>query len=193
MSIANYFTFARLLLSPLFLLVYLKYEALGITPTALPYVLFILLSILELSDAFDGYIARKYNQVTDLGKILDPMADSILRITVFLAFTQDPVNLPIFLVFIFLYRDSMISMLRTLCALKGFALAASMKGKIKSIMQAFAAFTIILLMIPHSLGMLDTSTFELLSLWIVSIAAAYSVYSGIDYFVNHRSTIAKML
>ena len=193
MSIANYFTFARLLLSPLFLLVYLKYEALGITSTGLPYVLFILLGILELSDALDGYIARKYNQVTDLGKILDPMADSILRITVFLAFTQDPVNLPIFLIFIFLYRDSMISMLRTLCALKGFALAASMKGKIKSIMQAFAAFIIILLMIPHSLGVLDTSTFESLSLWIVSIAAAYSVYSGVDYFVNHRSTIAKML
>ena len=96
----------------------------GINELLLPYVLLFLLGVFELSDAFDGYIARKYNQVSDFGKIFDPMADSIARISVLLTFTQPPVNLPLPLIFVFLYRDSVISTLRTICALKGFALAA---------------------------------------------------------------------
>ena len=52
------------------------------------------------------------------------MANNIYRISVFLTFTQPPINLPLLIVFIFLYRDSVISTLRTICALRGFALAA---------------------------------------------------------------------
>ncbi len=74
MSIANYLTFIRIFISPIFLVVYLEHDALGITSFMLPYILLFLLGVSELSDAFDGYVARKYNQVTDLGKILDPMA-----------------------------------------------------------------------------------------------------------------------
>lgn len=193
LSIANYLTFFRILLSPIFLIVYLQHEAFGISEIALPYILFFLLTLSELSDAFDGYIARKYNQVTDLGKILDPMADSIARTSVFLTFTQAPVNLPIYLIFIFLYRDSTVSTLRTICALKGYALAASMTGKIKAVIQAVAAFLVLTLMIPHSLGMIETSTLQLLSLWIVSLAAAYTLYSGIQYMIDNRGYITKLL
>jgi CDP-diacylglycerol--glycerol-3-phosphate 3-phosphatidyltransferase len=70
--------------------VYLEYETFDISLVTLPYILLFLLGISELSDACDGYFARKYNQVTDLGKILDPMADSIYRISVFLTFTLPP-------------------------------------------------------------------------------------------------------
>ena len=104
MSVANYITFTRIFISPIFLLVYLQHEALGISTTLLPYCLFFLMGVSELSDAFDGFFARRYNQVTDLGKILDPMADSIARISVFLTFTQDPVRLPMLLIFVFIYR-----------------------------------------------------------------------------------------
>ena len=119
-TVANSLTIFRIFISPVFLLLYLQHDALGITAKGLPYAL--LLGISELSDAFDGLLARKYNQVTDLGKILDPMADSISRISVFLTFTQPPVNVPLVCVFLFLYRDSVISTLRTICALRGFAL-----------------------------------------------------------------------
>jgi len=129
MSIANYLTFFRIFISPVFLLVYIVHAKLGISNVVLPYVLLFLLGVSELSDAFDGFLARKFHQVTDLGKLLDPMADSIYRISVFLTFTQPPVNLPLLIVFIFLYRDSVISTLRTICALRGFALAAARRGK----------------------------------------------------------------
>lgn len=193
MSLPNYLTFIRILISPIFLMVYLEYEFLNIHPTTLPYFLLFLLGVSEISDACDGFLARKYNQVTDLGKILDPMADSMYRLSVFLTFTLPPVNLPMVLIFIFFYRDSVISTLRTICALKGFALAARASGKFKAAIQAFSAFVIILLMIPHSLGYLSNYTLHITSTIIVFIAAIYTLFSGFDYIYANRHYIWKLL
>ncbi len=165
----------------------------GISSYALPYVLLLLLVLSEFTDACDGFLARRYNQVTDLGKILDPMADSIARITMFLTFTQEPVKLPIYLIFVLLYRDFVVSTLRTVCALRGFALAARMSGKIKAIIQALAAFLVIFLMILHAQGEISTDTLQTASAWIVAVAAVYTLFSGIDYILANRKYIAKLL
>lgn len=193
MTIAHYVTFFRILITPLFLIVYLEHNQLGINYLWLPYVLMILLGMSELTDAFDGYLARKFNQVTDLGKVLDPMADSIARISVFLTFTQDPVKLPIPFIFIFIYRDSVISTLRTICALKGFALAARPSGKIKAVIQAIAAFAVILLMIPHSLNYISTEQLHFWSMVIVGFAAVYTLCSGIEYIMANWQFILRLL
>lgn len=193
MTIANYFTLVRIFISPLFLLVYIEHDLLGISNQLLPYILLLLIAVSELSDAFDGFLARKYNQVTDLGKVLDPMADSISRISIFLTFTLEPVRLPMVLIFIFLYRDSVVSTLRTICALKGYALAARKSGKIKAFIQAFAALAVILMLIPHSLGTLPTATLHDYGTLIVTIAAIYTAYSGIDYVYANRQYIARLL
>lgn len=155
--------------------------------------LLFLLAVAELSDAFDGYLARKYNQVTDFGKIFDPMADSIARLSVLLTFTQPPVNLPMPLIFIFLYRDSVISTLRTICALRGFALAARVSGKIKAAVQAAASFAILFLMIPQSVGYISQEQLQAYSTFIVSLAAIYTLYSGFDYICANRYYIGKLL
>jgi CDP-diacylglycerol--glycerol-3-phosphate 3-phosphatidyltransferase len=192
-SIANYLTFIRIFISPIFLLVYLEYDALNLNLITLPYVLLFLFGVSELSDAFDGYLARKYNEVTDFGKILDPMADSIYRISIFLTFTLPPIRLPMILVFMILYRDSVVSTLRTICALKGFALAARPSGKLKAIIQALSAFVIILLLIPYSLGSLPEQTLHLTSSIIVSVASLYTLFSGIDYIYANWQYIVRML
>lgn len=175
------------------MLIYILHDSIGISSASLPYLLLFLLSVSELSDAFDGYIARKYNEVSDFGKIFDPMADSIARISVLLTFTQPPVNLPLPLIFIFLYRDSVISTLRTICALRGFALAARTSGKIKAFIQALASFTILFLMIPQSLGYITQATLQYISTWVVSIAAIYTLYSGGDYIYANRRYILRLL
>lgn len=193
MSIANYLTFIRIFISPIFMFLYLEYELLGISLVALPYILLALLGVSELSDAFDGYLARKFHQVTDLGKILDPMADSIYRISVFLTFTQPPVNLPLLLVFVFLYRDSVISTLRTICALRGFALAARSSGKIKAVIQAGSAFIILVLMIPYTMGYLPYGILRSISITVVSISAAYALYSGVEYLWANRPYVLRLL
>jgi CDP-diacylglycerol---glycerol-3-phosphate 3-phosphatidyltransferase len=192
MNIANYLTISRLFISPVFLVVYLMHQELGISFFYLPYVLIFLLGISEFSDAMDGYLARKYDQVTDLGKILDPMADSISRIAVFLAFTEGVVQLPMLFVFILLYRDSLISTLRTVCALRGHALAARSSGKIKAILQAIAIFTILILMIPFSLGQLSLETLQFISRIMVGFTCLYSVFSGLEYLYANREHIRKI-
>lgn len=193
MNIAHYFTFFRIFISPIFLLIYIAHQQLGINDVMLPYVLIFLLGMSEFSDAFDGYIARKTNQVTDLGKILDPMADSIYRISVFLTFTLEPIRVPMILIFVFIYRDSVISTLRTICALRGYTLAARMSGKIKAVIQAVACFSILGLMIPHSLGYISTEVLHKASTWIVGVAAAYAFLSGLEYLYANREYINKLL
>lgn len=172
---------------------YLEHDLLGITNVVLPYILLFLFGVSELSDAFDGYLARKFHQVTDFGKILDPMADSIYRISVFLSFTRPPVNVPLLIVFIFLYRDSVISTLRTICAFRGFALAARSSGKIKAVIQAGSAFIILIMMIPYSLGAITQQTLWVTSITVVSLSAIYALISGIEYIWANRDYVLRLL
>ncbi len=193
MSIALYLTLARVVMSPIFLVVYLYHESFGINLLLLPYLLILLLGLSELSDLFDGFFARRKNQVTDLGKILDPMADSIFRLSVFLTFTQGLIKLPLLLVCVFLYRDTIISTLRTVCALRGVALAARLSGKIKAVIQAVIALFILVLMIPYSLGLITLETLRAISLYTVIVGAVYTVYSGYEYIHANWNYIKKAI
>ena len=175
------------------MLLYLEHDLFGISIKVLPYVLIFLLAISEFSDIFDGYVARKLNLVSDLGKILDPMADSIYRISVFLTFTQGPIQLPLVLVFVFIYRDTVINSLRTLCALRGFALAARKSGKLKAILQAIVAFFILILFALWAQDLLSLEVFRLLSFWSTLLIAVYTIFSGMDYFWANREYVKKIL
>ncbi|MCI0382026.1 MAG: CDP-diacylglycerol--glycerol-3-phosphate 3-phosphatidyltransferase [Chlamydiae bacterium] len=193
MSIALYLTLGRILLGPIFLFIYLYHNQMGIALQLLPFILIGTMAIAELSDVFDGLIARRRNQVTELGKILDPMADSIFRLSVFLTLTQGFVQLPLWLVLFFFYRDSIISTLRTICALRGVSLAARLSGKVKAVVQASATFLILTLMIPYAFGFLELEFFQTISRYIVLAAVAYSLFSGIEYLLANHSYIKKAL
>ncbi|ADH17601.1 CDP-diacylglycerol--glycerol-3-phosphate 3-phosphatidyltransferase [Chlamydia trachomatis] len=186
-SLPNFLTVFRLFITPIFMILYLKGRWFGLSAAFLPYVLLFLLIITEITDAVDGYIARKFSQVTDLGKLLDPMADSVYRISLYLTFTQPPVNLPLILVFIFLARDSVISTLRTLCASRGQVLAARMSGKLKAILQAISFFFIIFAMFLCAKGIISTDDLEFFSTVIVSLVAFYSICSGVEYIWVNKS------
>lgn len=181
LTVANITTLVRIFVSPIFLFLYIEHDSFGISDKVLPYFLLFFLLALETSDALDGYLARKFDQVTDLGKLLDPMADSVYRISVFLAFTQPPVSLPLWIVFLFIYRDSVISTLRTVCALRGVALAARPSGKIKAVLQAVMAIAITSLLIPYSLGAISIDTLHFVSTLLAVLAVIYALYSGAEY------------
>ncbi len=193
MNTAHYFTLLRILISPLFPVLYLGYEWLGIPLVWIPPIMLLLLLVSEFSDIIDGFLARRSNQVTDLGKVLDPMADSITHISLFFTFTQGAVQLPMLVVLVFLYRDFFISTLRTLCALRGFALAARVSGKLKAVMQAVVAVLIVVLMIPYTLGYLSLELFQKISLYAALVAAIYTAASAVDYFYANRFFIKKAL
>lgn len=191
MNPSHYLTLLRIFLSPVFPILYLGREWFGIPLVWLPYILLFLLLICECSDYLDGMLARKRNEVTDLGKVLDPMADSVTHISLFFTFTQGFVGLPMLIVFVFLYRDFLISTLRTLCALRGVALAARFSGKIKAFMQAAVAILIIVLMIPYTMGLISLELFQQISLYAVSLAALYTAVSFCDYIYANWVYIKK--
>lgn len=185
-SLAHLMTSMRIVLIPFFPLFYLWGSSFGIPEKVIPFILFLLLSICQISDVLDGLFARRRNEVTDLGKILDPMADSMLSLTVLFSFTIAPISLPIFLVFVFLYREFAISALRILCALKGHALAARASGKIKTVLQSFVFFLIVLLMILQTFNIISVKTLHWASIYSVGVAAIYTVISACEYFVANR-------
>ncbi len=193
MNIANFFTLLRIFISPIFPLLYLQYEGLGIPFAYVPYIMLGLLVICECSDIFDGFLARRHNLVTDLGKILDPIADSVTHISLFLTFTQGVVQLPLFIVFIFLYRELFIGGLRTLCALRGVALAARFSGKVKAVLQAVVCSVILFLMIPYTEGFLSLETFRFVSFYSALFAAIYTVISVADYVYSNRMYIKRAI
>lgn len=193
LSIVLVLTLSRILLGPIFLIVYLYYPMLGIRLEYLPYILLALAGISELSDLFDGALARRLNKVTELGKLLDPMADSIFRLSVLLAFTGGVIQLPLLLVSVFFYRDTIISTLRAICALRGVALAARFSGKVKAVVQAVVCFVILLFMIPYGWGYIDITTLQKLSFYSVLIGAVYTVFSGVEYLFANRHHIFRAL
>jgi CDP-diacylglycerol--glycerol-3-phosphate 3-phosphatidyltransferase len=191
MTIALILTLARIVISPIFILFYLYHDSwnLGLTSTTLT--LFFLLAISETTDFLDGYFARRCNEVTELGKVLDPMCDSIARLSILLGFTHGIVQLPLLLVLVFFYRDSIISTLRTLCALRGVALAARLSGKVKAVVQGVAAFFVLFLMLLYSYQVISLSALQSISFYTVLVAALYTLFSGIEYLWANRDYIKK--
>ncbi len=182
-------TISRLFIAPLFFVFYVKYAALSIPFFVVPFILLGILAYSELTDFLDGYLARKFNLVSELGKLLDPMADSITRISILFILTQGIVSVPIYWVLFILYRDLIISTLRTLCALKGLNLAARMSGKLKAALQGVVTVVIVALMIPYSLGVLPLWMFQLISKILVACASCYTLFSGLEYMYANRGVL----
>lgn len=189
MGIANFLSLFRLIVGPLFLLCYGCPDCLGLSPLQNAIVLLCLLLLAELSDVCDGYLARQLGQVTAVGKLLDPIADSLYRNSTLLALTMPPVALPLGYVYLFLYRDVIINGLRTMCAMQGIVLAARWSGKMKAVIQAMSCLTIVALLVLHAAGYLSSDLLQRFSVGIVAIAAIYTVLSGMEYLYAYRKFI----
>ena len=137
MKLANLITSSRIFLSPIFFLAYFIPEWTGKGGIISVAVLWLCFAVIELSDLFDGMVARARNEVSDLGKLLDPFADSFSRLTYFLCFTGTGL-MPVWVFALVLYRDISVSFIRLLMAKKGTAMAARISGKIKAFVYAFA-------------------------------------------------------
>ena len=131
MNLANIFTASRIVMSPIFLLIYFISEYTGANPLVYVIILWVLFILMELSDLFDGMAARATNTVSDLGKIFDPFADVISRMTYFLCFTKTGI-MPVFIFAIIMYREFIILFIRILAMKKGFAMGARAGGKLKA-------------------------------------------------------------
>lgn len=100
----------------------------------------------SLTDMLDGYLAKKNNEVTDFGRLMDPVADKILILSAFLAFVQMQL-VPAWMVVVIIFREVTVTGLRLLALTKGKVIAADRGGKHKTACQALAIFVILIFIV----------------------------------------------
>ena len=172
----NLITAARLLLTGLLAILLMFEQTMG-----MGFLCWLLFTIAAATDWVDGYVARKYEAVTVLGKLLDPLADKVLVASALIMLI--PLDrLPAWIALVILSREMLITGLRGVASSSGVVVAASGLGKIKSIMQYIGLGTLI-----FPLGILPVPFLHQIGLGIVYIALILTVWSGLDYSYKLRS------
>src|SRR5271168_282495 len=136
--------------------------------------------VATISDFFDGYLARSYDAVSTLGKFLDPMADKLIVMTALIMLTgmaRMP-HVPAWMVIVLVSREIMVTGLRAVAAAEGLIVAAEELGKYKMVLQSIAIHG---LLIHYTYLHVDCFAVGMFILWI---AMAVSMWSGIDYYVR---------
>lgn len=192
-TIANVITTFRILLTPLFIYflftqhTYFKIFAL---------LIFIIASV---TDAYDGYIARKYSTVSNLGKFLDPLADKILMSAAFISFVV--LNLiPLWMVLLVILRDFIITGLRIVMSAKNTTMETRNSAKIKTGVQIGVVCFILVYIItqewkiflgiaPYVKVVKDYYVIYILML----LTTIFTVWTGIEYIIINKSTIKQYL
>jgi len=172
MNLPNKITILRVCLIPAFLVVFL------VRPFSIEwinaYASVLLFAIAAITDAVDGYLARRYKLVTNFGKLMDPLADKLLVCAALVAFTYVDA-LPAWAVIVLISREFYISGLRQLALEARVVLAATSLGKFKTAAQ-ITLIVYILLPFPFSLLVFDIVIFALLLITVV-----LSIWSAADY------------
>jgi CDP-diacylglycerol--glycerol-3-phosphate 3-phosphatidyltransferase len=153
--------------------------------------------VASLTDWLDGWLARKYNLITDLGKLLDPLADKVLISAAFVglmdATSDDFQGPPMWMVVAIISREFLITGLRLVAGSRGFVMAADWAGKHKTITQMVYILISLVLMSGLELDLGDLSIFNYLkiaqgiALWLALIV---TIASGCYYFFKNRNLFA---
>lgn len=169
MNTPNKLTVLRVVLVPVFMVFALYFNH---------YAALILFVLAFFTDMLDGYLARKNGQVTNFGKIMDPLADKLLVTAALLCLTDKGLVSP-WISVIILAREFIVSGIRIAAAAEGKVIAASALGKIKTIWQFIA--------LSFALAVFQENCFVTAALWI---AAVLTVVSGVDYVAKNAKLLS---
>ena len=171
----NLITAFRLVLTAL-LAILLMFEQ----NTSIAFLCCLLFTLAAATDWVDGYLARRFEAVTTLGKLMDPLADKLL-VTTALIMLIPLGRLPAWIAVVILSREMMVTGLRGMASSSGIVVAASGLGKLKSTMQYIGLGTLI-----FPLGLLPIPYLHQIGLAVLYLALALTVWSGLDYFYKLR-------
>ena len=191
MNLPNKLTILRIALTFVFMgFLYIH----GVMAKAFALVIFLSAS---LTDALDGYIAKKRKQITDFGRLMDPIADKILVLAALLAFVEKGV-VPAWMVVLIIFRETAVTGLRLRALTKGKVLQAEGGGKQKTAWQLLAIVIILLFLIfreggaakfgfwNHSVEVLYKNAIFVIMLIVVII----TLVSGIAYFKKNKEVFS---
>lgn len=176
MNLPNKLTVIRMVLTPIFLIVYMA--------PSVPYHFFIGLAVYVMgciTDFLDGKIARRYNLITTFGKLADPVADKMLTTAALLAL-MDAGYCSLYIVFIVLTREFAVTSVRLAASAQGVVIPANIWGKLKTVAQMVSTIAIMLFIALLDSGILPQSfPLGIISSVLLWITAVLAIISGIIY------------
>jgi len=196
MKTSNAFTLVRILVAPVFFILFFLPEwipNLKILAPVSAYILIPLFAFAEFTDYLDGHYARKHNQVSDFGKIFDPFADVFLHLTTFFCCVLIG-KMPAILFLLIVYREFSMNFIRMVAAKQGVAIAARKGGKFKTVLYIFSAALCLFFVCLSRMG-LDVSSFEpvlkVVELVLFTLCVVASYASFIDYLFAFKDVLKK--
>ena len=192
MNTPNILSLIRIILTPLFIILLFDDFKMAKVFALLVF------AIAAITDAYDGHLARKYNQITPEGKFLDPLADKILVLSAFISFAFINI-IDFWMVGIIIFRDLFVTGLRFILSSRGFEFVTSKLSKYKT---AFQLTIIILTLIFISIEGLDINIFiptiviikeYKIIYMLTAFTAIFTAYTGILYVYANRFIIQKFL
>jgi len=174
-------------LIPFYLVPFLAQSFYGDYSILIGAVLFIFLAI---TDSIDGYLARKYDVVSDFGKFWDPLADKLLVYSAFFLLVYLD-RYPLWVVIVLLARETLITLHRSVALGHGKAIAAVVSGKVKTTIQMITIIvSFIVINNAYFTFVTLPSWVDSIDLYLLYITLAVTVYSGIDYFKKNKKAIS---
>ncbi len=194
MLLPNQLTVIRIILTPVFLILFISDNPLMKQISLAVFV------IAALTDWYDGWLARKYNYITNWGKFWDPLADKILTSTAFIAFVLLD-YIPLWMVLIVIIRDLAVTLLRAYAEYKEFVFPTSRYAKWKTFLQMsflYYLLTVYIASISPQVNngneklfeMLLNKTFVYSAMLVITII---TLHSGIQYIYRNRMLVNKLL
>jgi CDP-diacylglycerol--glycerol-3-phosphate 3-phosphatidyltransferase len=188
MRLADKFTWLRGFLAPVFFILYFIPVWTGRFGAASVFVMIPFLAFAELTDYFDGYFARKRNEVSDFGKLFDPFCDVILNITVLFCLTLSG-YIPAFALLLIVYREFVINFVRLLAVQKGVAIGARKGGKTKTVTYIVTCFYALALECCKRLGV-DTPDFMRVIVTALAVICVILAYVSLaDYLSSFKEVV----
>lgn len=193
MTLPNQLTVLRIILTPVYL-----YFFLSDNPTYIQISLGIYI-IAALTDWYDGWLARKFNYITEWGKFWDPLADKILTSVVFIGFVIVDL-LPLWMVILIIIRDLSVTLLRVYADSRGYSFRTTYYAKWKTMLQMIFLYYLLILYVAKSTVEIYSSYENLINVllnqdliyFVMLVITIITVHSGISYLLLNKSLIKQL-
>lgn len=193
MTLPNQLTVLRIILTPVYLFFFLSDN-----PTYIQISLGIYI-IAALTDWYDGWLARKFNYITEWGKFWDPLADKILTSVVFIGFVIVDL-LPLWMVILVIIRDLSVTLLRVYADNRGYSFRTTYYAKWKTMLQMIFLYYLLILYVSKSTieiysayqNLIDVLLNLDLIYFVILVITIITVHSGISYLLLNKSLIKQL-
>jgi len=193
MILPNQLTVLRIILTPIFLFLFLSEDPLLVQISLGVFI------IAAITDWYDGWLARKFNYITEWGKFMDPLADKVLTSTAFLGLVFVGI-LELWMVLLIVFRDLLITVLRLFADYRKVSFTTSISAKLKTFVQMIFLYYLLLIYTAQTIDWLKIKYESILYYllhsdiiyYLMLAITLFTVFTGISYIISNRTLIKQL-